>query len=263
MKRFLFCLLSVFAFLNGGFSMAGIQTPSILVVGDTGSGKSTFVKQKLLPVILPRVEYAVFVNTSPEFSEFAVRSEYVGEALANKEYKPADLANMVKSLKRVHFEISDFTGPFFKNLLEAVMLLGVYDTHKAIVALVIDEGQESANKQTLEGKTRIWKEGRKFGVLPIVITQQYAGAGQDIIHPTISRMARQVYVFNVSDMTQRKRLMMLAPNMPDPNNLKTIVSVKEPEYIAIKRGFPTQYRMTWNGSRLTPVPFASGGGRIE
>lgn len=201
---------------------------SWLYVGDTRSGKTHHAKQ-MVTNLVSRVPYVVFLNTTKQLSEhydskggliWKANHVFITQDSIAKYTDTEGLYRFIRASRMVHFEVSAVNPKEFVRALSlAIKKFGQLETQTPRILFVIDEAHMFLSKrfQTLE-MLSLWTEGLKFGIMPLVITQQIAGSHQDIIADTISRMARQLLVFSTSDVNSRKRLKDLAQGLPDPIN---------------------------------------------
>lgn len=229
--------------------MAGKLHPSMLLLGSSGCGKSTYL-DALLTGLVPKARYVVVLNTTSELSKFALHREFVNNERAARPYDPKALAAFIRHYQRVHFEVAARDpSPFLDALGEALMLLGVYESPHCEVLFVTDESHIFKSKRLMRrtpGMARVHTEGRKFGLIPIDATQQMASSGDDTIDHVVIRMARQVIVFPLQELNERQRVKAMYPELPDTGDLAFPEPERGwgPEYLIVDRPSGRKLRIT-------------------
>ncbi len=199
--------------------MAGRQYRNMLVAGASGSGKSHWVDNQLLPEMLPRCRYTVIINTTEELSHHCNHHEYVGEDKQLVAYDPAKLAELIRHHGRVHFEVAPGKNcpAFLETLGEALWMLGIYKTEYTEVLVVLDESHLYLSKKAMPSSfARLETEGRKFGFDLLKITQTLQSATGETISALALKQVNVYVVFNMNDFNDIKRITALFPGIqPD------------------------------------------------
>ncbi|THF88473.1 hypothetical protein E7T09_04510 [Deinococcus sp. KSM4-11] len=235
--------------------MAGRDYRNILVCGGSGSGKSHFVDNELLPAMLPRTRYAVAVNTTEELSQHFTHREYVGEEQQKKTYSEEAIADLIRHHKRVHFEVAagENCTQFLETLGRALWTLGVYNTEFTEVLVVFDETHLFLPKRAMpKSFARLETEGRKFGFDILKITQTLQSATGDTLSHLAIKQVNVVIVFNLTDFNDRKRIQALFPSLPDPGEFARPDDGGAPEYAVrdSKSGKNAVIRRDGHGGRV-------------
>ena len=90
---------------------------------------------------------------------------------------------------------------------------------KCLLVLVECQNFISA-KVFSRGMRRVYTEGRKFGVHTMQDTQQFAGAGGEVIDMTAKRMMSVLVVCPLDEQNERDRIMSTYPELPNPGGLR-------------------------------------------
>lgn len=162
-----------------------------VICGGTGSGKTTFATWMFKNV----GALAVFYNTQLE-----VRVEQAGTALVYNMNGFRKAYN--KGYRKIVFnpnEDDEIAEKELESLIELLFKLGyeinkdAKDTPKPFCYLFIDEIQEYSSKTSKNQVVdRVWKRGRRYGIVGIAISQRPA----DVSH-TILTQSRQHIIFRL------------------------------------------------------------------
>lgn len=210
-----------------------------LIIGGTGSGKTTLARE-ILRAYVKKPDFLVVVNSSEQLSEFTRRRVLVDTLALDQDWTAAQLVALVRRWRAVHFEVSPAADPkriqaFMDALGAACMALGTLDTDRCRVLLVIDEAPNYLSQKVFcRGMRRVYAEGRKFGVDTLVITQQLAGVGGDILDMTVKRMVSVVAVCGMDERNECARVVSYWPELRDPSGLAF------PDPV---RGLPGEYQI--------------------
>lgn len=235
--------------------MAGRGYLNMLVCGSSGSGKSHWVDQDLLPALEGRARHLVMINTTEELSRHCAHREYVGEEQQQREYDVEGLAGLIRHHKRVFFEVApgENCKRFLDTLGRALWLLGQYNTSVTECLVVYDETHLFLAKKSMPAAmARLETEGRKFGFDLIKITQTLQSTtGETLSHLAIKQV-NVLVVFNMTDFNDRKRIQSLFPSIPDPETFARPDDGQAPEYAVrdSKRGRTVVIRRDGQGGRV-------------
>lgn len=235
--------------------MAGRGYLNMLVCGGSGSGKSHWVDNDLLPAMDGRYRHMVMINTTEELSHHCRHREYVGEEEQQKSYDPEAIAALIRHHKRVFFEVApgENCKAFLETLGRALWLLGKYNTQVTECLVVYDETHLFLPKKAMPSSmARLETEGRKFGFDLIKITQTLQSTTGDTLSHLAIKQVNVLVVFNMADFNDRKRIQSLFPSIPDPETLARPDDGGPPEYAVrdAKRGKTVVIRRDGQGGRV-------------
>lgn len=235
--------------------MAGRGYLNMLVCGSSGSGKSHWVDQDLLPSMEGRYRHLVMINTTEELSQHCNHREYVGEEEQQRAYSPEAIAELIRFHKKVHFEVAagENCKAFLETLGKALWLLGKYNTDVTEVLVVFDETHLFLAKKSMPSAFgRIETEGRKFGFDIIKITQTLQSTTGDTLSHLAIKQVNVLVVFQMADFNDRRRIQALFPTIPDPETFARPDDGGLPEYAVrdTKRGKTCVIRRDDHGGRV-------------
>lgn len=203
------------------------QAHNWLIVGGAGSGKSHYLSEVIAAywpkeVSKRRCEFLVVINSTSQLSEFCAHTEFVSLEKLKNSYSVDGLERLIRFHKSVHFEIAPGDAVAFLDAIgQACLRLGKMDTEELICLVVMDEARHWVKKGHMPaGLERIEAEGRKFGVDPIKATQRLGSTGGDTIDLAAVAQVTRLVVLPMAELNQRKRVMEMFGEIPDPESLQ-------------------------------------------
>ncbi len=200
------------------------QSQNWLIVGASGSGKTEYAR-RLIVSYKPRARFGVIINSTSQLSEFANHKEYVSLEKLKKSFEPKKLMALIRAYGWVHFEIPGVDSPekflFLEQLFQAIWELGKMDTSQCECVVVIDEARLVLRKHRMGfWAKRLEAEGRKFGIDLVKIDQRFGAGDNDTTDMAARIQITRLVVFPTSEPNQRKALLNMGANIPDPMTLQ-------------------------------------------
>jgi hypothetical protein len=209
------------------------QAHNWLIIGGAGSGKTHYLSE-VIASYWPedarkrRAKHLVIINSTSQLSEFCAHTEFVDLEKLKNVYSVDGIEKLIRFHKSVHFEIAPGDAEAFLDVIgQACMRIGKMGTTDLELLLVMDEARHWVKKGKMPpGLERIEAEGRKFGVDPIKATQRLGSTGGDTIDLAAVAQITRLVVLPMAELNQRKRVMEMFGEIPDPATLQRPDPVK-------------------------------------
>ena len=216
--------------------LENVQTNRVLVVGESGSGKSHLVARLVREYLdQQRTRYVVVV--SPDAPAHSPLSQLCAQRMELSDARAAQRlqwGRMVADARTLYVEVTAMTDPRLpegKAAHRAIGELSEACMELRDTLLVFDEAPETVPDQADVRTLRLWRQGRKYGVDLVAVTQGLLQRNGTRMSATVRDRSNLYAVFNVTDPNELAPIGRMVPALaPHLSTLRTPMDGGAPEF---------------------------------